>query len=53
MVDGVPVSPDPEELNDIVAFIAAQQVHPDRHVSHLGTDAAGVIAELDALNRPG
>src|SRR5918994_3251947 len=51
-LDGVPASPNPDELTDIVAFIAAQQVHPDRRVSYLGTDAAGIIAELDALKPP-
>jgi GNAT superfamily N-acetyltransferase len=51
-LDRVPASPNPDELNDIVAFIAAQQAHPDRRVSYLGTDAAGIIAELDALKPP-
>jgi ribosomal protein S18 acetylase RimI-like enzyme len=48
----VPASPNPDELNDVVAFIAAQQLHPDRRVSYLGTDAAGIVAELDGLKSP-
>jgi ribosomal protein S18 acetylase RimI-like enzyme len=39
----------PDELNDLVAFIAAQQVYPDRRISYVGTDAAGIRAELDGL----
>jgi hypothetical protein len=35
-----------------VAFIAAQQAHPDRRVSYLGTDAAGIVAERDGLKPP-
>jgi ribosomal protein S18 acetylase RimI-like enzyme len=48
----VPVSPDQDELRDVVAFIAAQQVHPDRHITYLGTDAADITAELDGLTPP-
>jgi hypothetical protein len=39
-------------VNDLVAFIAAQQRHPDRRISYLGTDAAGIVAELDGLEPP-
>jgi len=42
-------SPHPHELNDIVAFIAAQQAHPDRRICYVGTDVAGIDAELDGL----
>jgi len=46
----VPASLNPDELNDMVALIAAQQRHPDRRISYLGTDAAGIVAELDGLS---
>jgi ribosomal protein S18 acetylase RimI-like enzyme len=45
----VPALAEPDELGDIVAFIAAQQAHPDRRISYVGTDAAGIAAELDGL----
>jgi ribosomal protein S18 acetylase RimI-like enzyme len=45
----VPSPPNPHELDDIVAFIAAQQAHPDRSIGYLGTDVAGIVAELDGL----
>lgn len=45
----MPTSPNPDELDDIVAFIAAQQAHPDRRVTYVGVDAAGIVAELDGL----
>ena len=48
----MPVSPDQDELRDVVAFIAAQQVHPDRHITYLGTHAADITAELDGLEPP-
>jgi ribosomal protein S18 acetylase RimI-like enzyme len=32
-----------------VAFVAAQQAHPDRRIGYVGTDAAGIVAELDGL----
>jgi hypothetical protein len=44
----VPSSPNPHELNDIVAFIAAQQAHPDR-ICYVGTDVVGIVAERDGL----
>jgi len=45
----VPSSPNPHELNGIVAFIAAQQAHPDRRICYVGTDVVGIVAELDRL----
>jgi ribosomal protein S18 acetylase RimI-like enzyme len=45
----VPARPSNDELSDIVAFIAAQQAHPDRRISYVGTDAAGIEAELNGL----
>jgi ribosomal protein S18 acetylase RimI-like enzyme len=45
----VPDSPSNDELSDIVAFIAAQQAHWDRRISYVGTDAAGIDAELNGL----
>jgi hypothetical protein len=35
----VPAPPNPDELDDIVAFVAAQQAHPDRRIGYVGTDA--------------
>jgi ribosomal protein S18 acetylase RimI-like enzyme len=52
MLDTVPTRPRPDELNDIVAFIAAQQRYPDHRIWYVGTDAAGIAAELDALEPP-
>jgi hypothetical protein len=46
----VPSSPNPHELNDIVAFIGAQQAHLDRRIGYVGTDVVGIVAELDALD---
>jgi ribosomal protein S18 acetylase RimI-like enzyme len=43
------VSPDHDELSDVVVFIAGQQAHPDRRITYVGTDAAGIKAELDGL----
>jgi ribosomal protein S18 acetylase RimI-like enzyme len=48
----VPASPNPDELTDIVALVAEQQRHPDRRISYLGTDATGIVAELDGLEPP-
>ncbi len=45
----MPTSPNQNELDDIVAFVAAEQAHPDRRIGYLGTDAAGIAAELDGL----
>lgn len=42
----MPVSPNPDELDDVVAFIAAQQAHRDRRITYVGTEAAGILAEL-------
>ncbi len=44
-----PAPPNPDELDDIVAFVAAQQAHPDRRIGYVGTDAAGILAELEGL----
>lgn len=48
----MPASPNPDELDDVVAFIAAQQAHPDRRITHVGTGAAGILAELEGLEPP-
>jgi ribosomal protein S18 acetylase RimI-like enzyme len=45
----VPAPPNHDDLADVVAFIAAQQAHPDRRISYVGTDAAGIVAELEGL----
>jgi ribosomal protein S18 acetylase RimI-like enzyme len=45
----LPTPPNPDEFDDIVAFIATQQAHPDRRVSSVGTDPAGILAELGGL----
>ena len=45
----VPASPNRDDLNDIAAFIAAQQAHPARRICYVGTDAVGIVAELDGL----
>jgi ribosomal protein S18 acetylase RimI-like enzyme len=39
----------PDEADDAVAFIAAQQVDPRRNVAYVGTEAAGIAAELGGL----
>lgn len=48
----MPPSPNPDELDEIVAFIAAQQARPERRVTYVGVDAAGIAAELDGLEPP-
>jgi ribosomal protein S18 acetylase RimI-like enzyme len=48
----MPDSPSPEELDDIVAFVAAQQVAPERNIPYLGNEAPGISAELDGLAPP-
>jgi GNAT superfamily N-acetyltransferase len=48
----VPVTPQAEELDDIVAFVAAQQADPARRVSYVGEEAPGIRAELDGLVPP-
>jgi ribosomal protein S18 acetylase RimI-like enzyme len=45
----VPASPSNDELSGVVAFIASQQEHPDGRISYVGTDAAGIEAELNGL----
>jgi ribosomal protein S18 acetylase RimI-like enzyme len=44
--------PDPAELDEIVTFIAAQQARPDRRITYVGDEAAGIAAELDGLEPP-
>jgi ribosomal protein S18 acetylase RimI-like enzyme len=44
---GEPLRPD--DIDAVVHMIAAEQVQPDRNIAYLGTDAAGIRAELDAL----
>jgi len=48
----VPATPEPDELGAIVAFVATQQASPDRNILYVGTDAAGIRAELDGLEPP-
>ncbi len=48
----MPASPNPDELDDVVAFIAAQQAHRDRRITYVGTEAAGILAELEGLQPP-
>jgi ribosomal protein S18 acetylase RimI-like enzyme len=45
----VPASPRNDELSDVLTFIAAQQAHPDRRITYVGTDADGIEAELNGL----
>ncbi len=40
---------EPHELDEIVEFIAAEQQHPDRNIPYLGTEPAGIRAELGAV----
>jgi ribosomal protein S18 acetylase RimI-like enzyme len=47
-----PDPPAPEELDDVVAFVAAQQVAPERNIPYLGNEAPGISAELDGLSPP-
>lgn len=48
----VPERVHPEEQGDVVAFVAAQQARPDRNITYLGTEPAGIRAELDGLAPP-
>ena len=48
----MPVSPSRDESRDVVAFIAEQQAHPDRRIWYVGTEAAGIEAELGGLDPP-
>jgi ribosomal protein S18 acetylase RimI-like enzyme len=41
--------PSPAELDEVVAFIAAQQARLDRRCTYVGLEADGIRAELDAL----
>lgn len=47
-----PIAPVPAELHDVVRFIAAQQDRVDRRITYVGTDAAGIAAELDGIAPP-
>jgi ribosomal protein S18 acetylase RimI-like enzyme len=39
-------------LDDVVAFVAAQQARPDRQISYVGDEADGIAAELAGLSPP-
>jgi ribosomal protein S18 acetylase RimI-like enzyme len=41
-----------DELDAVVELIASQQVRPDRNVTYLGHEPAGITAELRALDPP-
>jgi GNAT superfamily N-acetyltransferase len=45
-------APDRDELDEIVTFIAAQQARPERRITYLGDEAAGIAAELEGLAPP-
>jgi ribosomal protein S18 acetylase RimI-like enzyme len=47
-----PTAPAPAELDDVVRFIAAQQARVDRRITYVGTDAAGIAAELAGIAPP-
>jgi ribosomal protein S18 acetylase RimI-like enzyme len=38
-----------EELNAVVDLIAGEQVRPERQITYVGTESAGIRAELDGL----
>lgn len=40
----------PDELDAILELIAREQVVPERSITYLGTESAGIRAELDALD---
>lgn len=40
------------ELDGVVALIAEQQAHPERLITYVGTEPAGIRAELDELSPP-
>jgi ribosomal protein S18 acetylase RimI-like enzyme len=44
--------PDEDELDEVVAFIAAQQARPERRITYVGDEATGIAAELDGLEPP-
>jgi ribosomal protein S18 acetylase RimI-like enzyme len=48
----VPSPARPDELDDIVAFVAAQQARPDRHITYVGDEPDGIAAELAGLSPP-
>ncbi len=45
-------APDADELDEVVAFVVAQQRQPDRNIAYLGTEPDGVVAELAGLTPP-
>lgn len=40
------------DLDDVLALIAAEQARPERRCTYVGTEVAGIRAELDALHPP-
>jgi ribosomal protein S18 acetylase RimI-like enzyme len=42
-------SPGADELAEVIDLIVDQQCRPDRNIAYLGTERAGVIAELEGL----
>ena len=48
----MPADPTPDELDAVVRFVAAQQARTDRRITYVGTEAAGIRAELDGLDPP-
>jgi ribosomal protein S18 acetylase RimI-like enzyme len=42
----------PELLDAAVALVAAEQARPERQITYVGTEAAGIRAELDGLDPP-
>jgi GNAT superfamily N-acetyltransferase len=44
--------PDRDELDEVVAFIAAQQARPERRITYVGDEAVGIAAELEGLAPP-
>ena len=43
----------PDDVDDVAAFVAAQQTDPSRHIAYLSLDAAAIAAELAALQPDG
>jgi ribosomal protein S18 acetylase RimI-like enzyme len=44
--------PREDELDEIVAFVARQQARPERRITYVGEEGAGIAAELDGLSPP-